>query len=253
MTGSKSEEFDKAVTDEARNKQEQAKKDLYNLKLQEFQERVAREQRDFQKQMAEFMGKHVKTDDKGNTTGPWEISDKMASDASSEQTTAYNAEWKNAMLSLLGSFAKMAEAMNFSIETHTYGKKNVGNEISSAVSGYFNKPSQPDLKELGKAALPTLMHNVTLNVDGRLQVKLAKGDIPMEKEFTELFTGLVEHWMSENGYKPGTTPETKDQFFSEAGSRLTQTKMEELQEDHSLQSFLEENSSLTYQSSPSLS
>lgn len=246
MTGSKFEEFDKAVTDEARIKQEQAKKDLYKLKLQEFQERVAREQRDFEKQMAEFMGKHVKTDDKGNTTGPWEISDKMASEASSEQTTAYNAEWKNAMLSLLGSFAKMAEAMNFSIETHTYGKKNVGYVISSAVSGYFNKPSKP--------ALTTLMHNVTLNVDGRLQVKLAKGDIPMEKEFTELFTGLVEHWMSENGYKPGKTPETKDQFFSEAdGSRLTQTKMEELQEDHSLQSFLEVNSSLTYQSSPSLS
>jgi hypothetical protein len=178
----------------------------------------------------------------------------MASEATSEPTTAYNAEWKNAMLSLLGSFAKMAEAMNFSIETHTYGKKNVGYTISSAVSGYFNKPSSGYFNKPSKPALTTLMHNVTLNVDGRLQVKLAKGDIPMEKEFTELFTGLVEHWMLENGYKPGKTPETKDQFFSEAdGSRLTQTKMEELQEDHSLQSFLEENSSLTYQSSPSLS
>jgi hypothetical protein len=243
-------EFDKAMMEDARTKQEQTKKDLYNLKIQEFHEKLAREERAYKKQFSELIDKYSLKDEQGKIIGdPWDNSDKHAAGALRQGTDATNAEWKNAMLALLGSFAKLAEAMHCSLEAEV---KKPGRDL---VSTFFSRPpSPPDLKILGKIALPILMHNVTLNDTNGLVVQLAKDNIPMKEEFNKLFTGLVEHWLGEHGYKSGTTPETENQFFTEDGTKLTQTKMKELQNDSrtSLQSFLEENSSLTYESSPRL-
>lgn len=248
MTTSKPNEFDKAITNEARTKQEQTKKDLYNLKVQEFKEKLAREEGVYQKQLTELINKYSLKNEAGNIIGdPWDKSDDQANKSLRQSTDSTNAEWKNAMLALLGSFSKLAEAMHCSFKQ---GEK----KASDYVSPFFSKPpAPPDLKDLGIITLPTLMHNVTLNDNNGLVVKLAKDNMPMKEEFNKLFTGLVEHWLGVNGYKAGTTPQTVTQFFAE-NTKLTQEKMRELQDDSntSLQSYLEGNSNLTYERAPRL-
>ncbi|RUR12812.1 hypothetical protein [Legionella sp. km772] len=244
------------VKDAAQKQENFNKTEQYKRKLQEFQEGQAQEQRLFQQRLSEFVNKYARRNDKGEVVGgPWETSDEHAKKGLDSETTAFNSEWKNAMLSLLGSFGKMCEAMNYSLETNeTIGKMAIKHAIKTAVSGYFNKPSEPDLTKTGKAQLPVLMHHVTLDADNKLQVRIAKDNMPMKDDFNKLFKSLVTHWLEKNGYKPGQTPETQDQYFAQDGTKLTQAKMKDLQEgEHSLQNFLEENSSLTYQSTPTLS
>lgn len=247
------EAVEKAVKEEALKEKNQRLKDQYNQDVQKYQEKKMLEEQAFMKHVEDYRQKYGKRNDRGEIVGgSWDTSDEEAKRALNSETTAYNSEWKNAMLSLLGSFAKLCDAIHSTLSTDE--------RIHAVTSGVKNwaldkmyAPKEPkELTELGKAILPTLMHAVTINDTGRLQVKISAGNKVMDNNFTELFSGLVEHWLAENGYTRGQSAATKDQYFAQDGAQLTQAKLKSLQEDdtHSLQSFLEERSSHSYQAAP---
>ncbi len=247
------QQLGKEMTDRVTsNAQDKLKQDIQNERMRLFNAEVVKRNNDFQMELSKFVNKHTRTDDKGNVVGgPWESSDDAARKGLDSETTAFNSEWKNAMLSLLGSYAKLSEALNFTLEQNV--KMPIAHQIKSKIYESFNKPSdQVEPKELGKVAIKPLMHTVSLDEEGSLKVDLKQDDIEMPKQFAQIFTGLVKGWLAENGYTAGKTPETKNKFYDGDGIMLTQEKLEELRDgDHTLKSYLENTASpLSFQSEP---
>ena len=240
-------EVDQKAIEEQRNIKEQVNTAKYLEDKRNADDAVRETNAQFERNLQKFIGKHSRTNEKGEVTGDaWDISDDTAKRSKEEATTAFNSEWKNAILGMLNSYCKLEEALHFSFEVNL--RAPLWHQAKTALNAKFNSPTEPK-PETGPVTVDTICHRISLDGDNNLDINLTRHKIPMEKEFNQIFKKLVVLWMDENGFKPGTTPETANQYFAADGSRLTLAKLKALQndEDTSLQGFLGLYSKLSYE------
>lgn len=240
-------QFEQHISEDAKAKQEQFRKDLFLRREQEYFEQLRAQAFVYERQYKQLVEKYSLRNKEDKIVGdPWDNAANHTADILNKGTDATNAEWKNSILALLGAYAGYAEAMHCDLEGA------VKMPIKNRAYSFFNRPpSMSDFIEQGKQAIPILTHNVSINEAEGLVVKLVKDKMPLQEELNTLFTEVVHSWLSEQGYQRGQSEETKNQFFNRNGIKLTLEKITELQanSETSLQSYLENNGHLSYQAS----
>ncbi|USQ12636.1 hypothetical protein J2N86_07880 [Legionella lytica] len=187
-------------------------------------------------------------DEKGNPITKQAIfEDKLKSVMSSEQSSIH--DWKSAMMSLMSVLSAFVSAMNQEVNEKTSPyyvtlKHALKNGIVDMKDTLLDK-----LRGNPRVDLPTLVHNVQLGADNKLEVKLHAGaqELKNGEELPLGLRSLVALWLREQGYQPDQN--NPEGFWTTEGHEpLTAQRFNELKNDpdNGLNAFLNRASEVQY-------
>lgn len=241
--------FKNKVCQEEANRLKEKNQHIRNRAREKMDEELAT---DCANQLKAIRERRFSKDRDGNTISDWDLARKKMDEIISADTTAYNSEWRMAFLSLVGAQHKLAIAMFNTLDQHVY--LNASFAIRGLINEKLRKPAAEVADvDVGKEQIPVIMHNVTLNDKGELEISLSQYDhVPMGDEFNEVFKDVIKDWLKEQGYTPGVNQAEAHCFFDSTGKKLDQATFDALKNDkgNGFQAYLEANSELAYSPRP---
>lgn len=243
------------------------REEMQELRAKEENQKVQERLAAYQESLSKFKQKRVSSKSRdGQALSDWDASTNAAKE--SGNTTAFNSEWKIAMLGLVDNLMLLNKAMSNSVK-QTLMSLNAPGFISKEpipLGFILNEGIRSLLKGAPKDAnpLPILLHGVTLNDENALEVNITrKADVEFKKQtqngasaydFNAAFKEVVIEWLAENGYQPSPDPAQKGQFVNSAGELLTKEALDNLKNDpdKGLNHYLKSNSDLEFEERPGM-
>jgi hypothetical protein len=248
--GTSDSEGRKAAEKLAQDVQAKFKEDLFNKKENEKKADLLRQEAKFEQELMKFRNSRIHSsegrDGKVNQETDWELAKRKGTEGSTVETTAYNSEWKIAMLGLVAMLVEWNKALNNTVTEFLMKPKFLMQH--KLLPDLWDKIKSPFTSDPA-VILPTLVHEVKLNDKNALEVNLtAKGREPGAPSFDDQFKRVVVEWLKEQGYRANPDPDHGDQFVDSKGDVLTPAAFDSLKNDpdHGLDHFLKETSELQF-------
>jgi hypothetical protein len=240
----------KAALELAQQVQTKYKEDLQNKKKYDDEQAFLMKQTNFARELDKFKQSRITStpgpDGKPQQETDWDRSTRKGKEGSSSETSAYNSEWKIAMLGLVAMLVEWNKAINNSVTEFAMTPKFViQHQLLPEVWKKISSPFQSE----PEAVLPVLIHEVKMSDKNALEVNLTLKGREATTTFDDQFKRVVGEWLREQGYRPDPNPANKDQFVDSKGEVLTSAAFETLKKDpdHGLEHFLNETSELQFQ------
>lgn len=229
-------------------------------KINETAKQLELEQRDirFTQQMEKFQQSRYNitqgSDGKERSEYDWAVALRKAKEACSAETSAYNSEWRIAMLGLVALLCELNKAVDNS--TKELMKSTMLSLQYKILPAIWDQISPH--KNNYDIVLPKLLHEVKLDDKNVLKVNLTVKNGSSPNELDTHFKLIVIEWLENRGYIPHPDPAKNDQFVNaETGETLTKEIFEDLKKHpvNGLEQFLTKVSDLEFENrnSPGMS